>query len=137
MKRRFKSRKQAQYVLGHRSGLEDRISKELSDLGIKFGYETLEVPYTQPAKNRKYKPDFILDNGVIIETKGRLTLEDRKKMELVKEQHPELDIRILFQSANTKIRKGSKTTYADWATKIGYIWADKTVPKSWYQYKKD
>ena len=49
----------------------------------------------------------------------------------LKQQHPELDIRIVFQSANTKIRKGSKTTYGMFCDKHGIVWAEKNVPESW------
>lgn len=112
MRKRFKNKKQASLVLGYRSGLEDRIQKELTDKNVEFKYETLKLSYLQPEKKRIYTPDFVLENGIIIETKGRLTTEDRKKMELIKLQYPNLDIRILFQNSNTKIRKGSKTTYA-------------------------
>ena len=66
-----------------------------------------------------------------METKGRWVLEDRKKHLLIKKQHPELDIRIVFQSARTKIRKGSKTTYGDFCDKHGIPWAEKNIPESW------
>ena len=58
-------------------------------------------------------------------------MEDRKKHLLIKKQHPDLDIRIVFQSAKGKIRKGSKTTYADFCDKHGIVWAEKEIPKSW------
>jgi hypothetical protein len=52
---------------------------------------------------------------------------------LVKTSNPELDIRILFQTPNNKITKNSKTTYADWADKNGYLWAAKEIPKEWLE----
>ena len=52
-------------------------------------------------------------------------------MALVKEQHKDLDIRMVFMHAKNKIYKGSKTTYADWCNKHGYIWAEKTIPMEW------
>ena len=68
---------------------------------------------------------------IFVETKGRLTTADRKKMKLIKEQHPNLDIRILFQRDNF-LYKGSKTKYSQWAESVGYIWAvGKEVPKAW------
>ena len=48
-----------------------------------------------------YIPDFVLDNGIIIETKGLFTSEDRRKHIEVQKQHPELDIRFVF--TNEKI----------------------------------
>jgi len=58
-----------------------------------------------------------------------------KKLELIKKQHPELDIRILFMSSKTKIRKGSKTTYGDYCDKHGIVWAEKSIPSDWFLEK--
>ena len=105
----------------------------LTEDKIKYGYETMQITYVVPEVSRSYTPDFILPNNVIIEAKGRWTIEDRKKHLLIKKQHPTLDIRIVFQNANTKIRKGSKTTYGNFCDKHGIIWANKEIPKSWYK----
>ena len=72
---------------GYRSGLEDNISKDLKERKVTFEYETLKIKY-EVHENRTYTPDFILPNGVIIESKGRFTTVDRKKHLLVKKQHP-------------------------------------------------
>lgn len=127
-----KVRKNAQKK-GYRSGFELKVSEQLNEAKVAFGYEDTVIPYTKPATNHKYTIDFRLPNGVLIEAKGRWTLEDRKKHLLVREQNPELDIRIIFQSPNNKIRKGSKTTYADFCDKHGIQWAAKEVPESWYK----
>jgi hypothetical protein len=50
---------------------------------------------------------------------------------LIKDQHPTTDIRFVFQNSKNKIRKGSKTTYADWCKKNGFQYSDKTIPMSW------
>lgn len=137
MKRRYKNQKQAGLVLGYRSGLEEKISAQLTELNVDFSYETEKIYYTQPAKNRSYKPDFIKSksdgNKLYIETKGRLTAADRKKHEWVKDQNPNLDIRFIFTNSNTKIAKNSKTTYADWCNKNGFLFADKEIPKEWLE----
>ena len=86
-----------------------------------------------PASNHTYTPDFQLPNGIIIETKGRFVASDRKKHLLVKKQHPELDIRFIFQNAKGRINKGSKTTYADWCVKNGFLYADKEIPYEWFK----
>jgi len=83
-------------------------------------YETITIPYIQPEMKRKYTPDFILPNGIMIEVKGKFTREDRKKHLWIKEQHPELDIRFLFQACDNKIHKDSDTTYASWCDKYGF-----------------
>ena len=67
-----------------------------------------------------------------IEAKGRFITSDRQKHLLIKEQHPELDIRFLFQNANNTISKTSSTTYALWAETKGFKWANgETIPKEW------
>lgn len=120
-----------------KSGLEVRLAAQIAAAGLDVNYETQTIPYTIPASDHKYKPDFVLKNGVIIEGKGEWTPEDRRKMALVKEQHPDLDIRMVFQRAQNPIRKGSKTTYATVADKIGIPWADNgVIPKAWLTEKK-
>jgi hypothetical protein len=116
---------------GYRSGFEHKISEQLTELNIDPKYEQTVIKYTVPERQSKYTVDFTLPNGILVETKGRWTTEDRKKHLLVKEQHPELDIRIVFQSSKTKIRKGSKTSYADFCDKHGIQWAEKKIPESW------
>jgi hypothetical protein len=115
---------------GYRSGLEEKISEDLTKRAVKFEYETFKIKY-EVHENRTYTPDFILPNGVIIESKGRFTTEDRKKHLLVKKQHPNLDIRFVFSNSRNKIRKGSKTSYADWCDKNGFLYADKVIPTEW------
>lgn len=121
---------------GYRSGFEHKISEQLEQQNINPQYETTVVKYTIPARDSKYTVDFTLPNGILVETKGRWMPDDRKKHLLVKEQHPELDIRIVFQSAKSKLRKGSKTTYADYCDKHGIKWAEKTIPQSWIDEEK-
>tara|TARA_B100001778_G_C18589726_1_gene631676 strand:- start:614 stop:1024 length:411 start_codon:yes stop_codon:yes gene_type:complete len=121
---------------GYRSGFEHKVSEQLNEAKIKFEYEKTVISYIKPETNHTYTIDFTLPNGILVETKGRWVLEDRKKHLLIKNQHPELDIRLVFQNSKGKIRKGSKTTYADFCDKNEIIWADKTIPTSWYNEKK-
>jgi hypothetical protein len=116
---------------GWRSGLEEEVGKNLTSRGVRFVFEGRKIKYTPPLKEHTYTCDFELENGVLIETKGYFTSEDRKKMRWVKEQHPELDIRMLFGNSRNRINKGSPTTYAMWCEKNGYLYADKVVPQEW------
>lgn len=117
---------------GYKSGLEELNAKLLDEKGVPYEYETLKIRYLIPAKWHTYKPDFILlDNGIIVETKGKFELDDRNKHIEVKKQHPDLDIRFVFSSPNQKIYKGSKTSYAMWADNNGFKWAAKTIPDAW------
>ena len=115
---------------GYHSGLEDVISKDLKDRGVDFGYETVKINW-KLVENKTYTPDFILPNGIIIESKGRFVPEDRKKHLKVREQNPDLDIRFVFSNSRNKIRKGSKTTYAMWCEKNNFLYADKRIPDEW------
>jgi len=132
MARRKKSSKRAVAKKhGFRSGLEEDIDRSLKSRGVSGEYEQHKISYSKPATNHTYTPDFKLPNGIFIETKGRFVLADRQKHILIKSQHPELDIRFVFQNANNKIRKGSKTTYADWCVKNNFIYSNKEIPNSW------
>ena len=121
---------------GYRSGFEHKVSDQLKENKIKFEYETTVIPYIKPETKHTYTIDFTLPNGILIETKGRWVIEDRKKHLLIKKQHPELDIRMVFMSGKTKIRKGSKTTYGMFCDKHDIPWAEKTIPESWLREKK-
>ncbi|MGN6548403.1 MAG: hypothetical protein ACTHJ3_00700 [Pararhizobium sp.] len=116
---------------GFRSGLEDKVSVELSAAGIGYSYEEYKVAYSVPSRQAKYTPDFLLPNGIIIETKGQFVTADRQKHIHIKDQHPELDIRFVFSSSKTRISKQSSTTYATWCETHGFQFADKSIPQDW------
>ena len=128
-----KSTRQRAIVAGYRSGLEQKVAKQLDDLGIIYLYEppTKKVQYTKPESYHKYTPDFVLGNGIIVETKGRFLADDRAKHLLIKAQHPRLDIRFVFTRADASIGRGSKTTCADWCRKYGFQYAEKLIPEEW------
>lgn len=116
---------------GYRSGLEKRTIEQLEELGIPPCYEARSFEYIIPESKHKYTPDFPVCDNIIIETKGRWVLEDRQKMLLLKEQYPDIDFRMVFMNAKTKIKKGSKTTYAMWCDKHDIKWAEKKIPDEW------
>jgi len=118
-----------------RSGLEERTAKYLKKLKVKFTYEKLKIRW-QDLRYRTYTPDFVLANGIIVETKGRFITSDRQKHLMIKEQHPDLDIRFVFSNPNSKLYKGSKTTYADWCDKHGFKWAKEEIPLEWIKERK-
>lgn len=116
---------------GWRSGLEEALSEQLSSLGVSYLYEAFAVPFIQPAKPRKYTPDFALPNGIIIESKGRFLTADRQKHLMIQQQYPDLDIRFVFSNPNTRISKQSKTTYAAWCEAKGFKYAKGFIPEEW------
>lgn len=121
-----------------RSGYEKRVKEHIERRKVKVGYEDTKLSYSI---THNYIPDFTLygkkqkgkERIIYVEAKGRFTATDRTKMKAVKEQHPDKDIRILFQ-VNQPIRKGSKTMNTDWADKNGYKSAvGEDIPDLWYK----
>ena len=122
-------------VYRFRSGLEERNAKYLSKKRVKFEYETMKIKW-QDLRFKTYTPDFILPNGIIVETKGRFTLPDRNKHLNVKKQYPHLDIRFVFSNPYQRLNKGAKSTYADWCDYHGFIFAKEVIPHDWIKERK-
>jgi hypothetical protein len=119
---------------GYRSGLEVKLSDYLKKLKIDFGYECIKIEWEDLAY-RTYTPDFILFNGLIIETKGMFTAADRRKHLAIKKQHPSLDIRFVFENSRRKLRKGAKSSYAEWCIRYGFRYYDRIIPEEWLKEK--
>lgn len=116
-------------------GLERQVSDQLKAAKVPFKYEPFPIRYEIPTRTAPYTPDFQLENGVIIETKGYFKTSDRKKHLLVQAQHPEFDIRFVFSNPNQRISKQSKTTYAAWCEKHGFKYAKGFIPQAWIDEK--
>lgn len=127
----FNNPYRAAQAVGFRSGLEVVLDKQLCDADIPHEYEAVTLEYEQPKETRRYTPDFILRNGIVIEGKGQWVTADRKKMKLVRAQHPDIDIRMVFSRSATRISKKSQTTYAAFCRSLGIKYADKLIPVSW------
>ena len=118
------------YRLPYRSKFEVKVAADLGKRKVDFQYEKVSFDYVP--KIRNYTPDFYLpESKIYIETKGRLTTNDRVKHLLIKEQYPDLDIRFVFVNANNKISRTSKTTYANWCDRHKFLWAESLVPMEW------
>ena len=92
-----------------RSNYEKVVCGKLDDQNVSFEYETVNLHYVV-SEQRKYTPDVILPNGIILELKGRFT--------------------------TNKLFKGSKTTYSKWCDKNNIKWADNLIPIEWINEKK-
>jgi len=119
---------------GYRSGLELKTAQYLDNLLIKYKYEKVKIEW-EDLTYRTYTPDFVLYNGIIIETKGMFTAADRKKHLVIKKQHPHLDIRFVFENSNRKLRKGAKTRYYQWCNKYDFDYYDRIIPEEWLKEK--
>lgn len=133
-KRTFKS---VGLVNGFRSGLEASIGKALSEMGVPYLFESSVILYVKPVTKHRYTPDFFLENYIIIESKGRFLPADRKKHLLIKQQHPDLDIRFVFSNSKSRLNKTSTTTYAMWCEKNGFMYANKMIPEEWIKEPYD
>jgi hypothetical protein len=122
---------------GFKSGLEAKIAKQIVEVtGKPALYETQTIEYTKPSRTHRYRPDFTLPNGIIIEGKGIFEAQDREKHLLLKEQRPDLDIRFVFSRSEAPIYPRSPTTLAMWCKKFGFKFADKLIPISWFKERR-
>jgi hypothetical protein len=118
-----------------RSQFEKKVATYLHSKGVVYEYEAYEFDYEEPLrKNRSrcgdcnsrnlvrlgtYTPDFYLPEGkLFIETKGRWTAADRRKMLAVIKLHPEERFVMQFMRDN-RIHKRSTTHYSDWCMENG------------------
>ena len=119
-----------------KSKFERSIWQQLSRIFTNCQYECDSYKYEQPVIVRTYTPDFKTGSDkVYLETKGKLDLETRKKMVWFKDCNPNVRVIFLFQNADVKLRKGSKTSYGEWATKNGFEWLD--ARKDWISAYKE
>jgi len=143
MKKKIRKGKRV-FSTKYRSGFEQDLHEDLGKCqGIVVKYEEDVIPYTIPATQNKYHPDFtILTKGgktIYIEAKGLWIYADRYKHLLLKQQHPELDIRFVFYNQKNKLSKASKTTYQDICEGRGrgqfkgltWKYSNKKIPKDW------
>jgi len=134
----------------YRSKFEAKVAKELDKLGVKYEYEAYQFPYTEPLRRNRarcltcggselvrdgwYTPDFWLpevsNGGLFIETKGRFTAADRRKMLSVISENKDETFVMLFMRDN-KIHKRSTTKYSDWCEANGIDYSIGTIKESW------
>ena len=126
--------KSAAFKYGYRSGLEKDVASSLRRRKVPVKYETEKIKW-EDFMVRTYTPDFLLPNGIIIETKGRFTVADRRKHKEIQKQYPSLDIRFVFTNANAKLSKVSKTTYAQWCKRYNFKYATGDIPDEWLEEK--
>jgi hypothetical protein len=129
------STRQRAIQAGYRSGLEEDMAENLKERGIGFTYEEEKIKWLD-SKVRTYTPDFVLSNGIVVESKGRFVSSDRRKHKEIKKQYPALDLRFVFSNSRAKLYKGAKSTYGDWCDKNGFLYSDKEIPEEWIKEPK-
>ncbi len=118
------------------------IAELLRHKEVSYEYERESFPWVECVPNaycpscgqpgvarRSYTPDFFLENGVIVEAKGRFTPKDRKIALAMKEMHGDL-YKMVFQF-NNKLSRKSKTRYSEWCTKNEIEFAIREIPDEW------
>lgn len=120
-----------------RSRLEAGVLTDLFERGVPCEYESRKLAYVT---EHTYTPDIVLmgDNGleILVEVKGRFLPSDRSKLLNVKRTHPDVDLRLLFQRAEHRLSRKSKTTYGSWCERHGFPWAEGRVPQVWLEELK-
>ena len=105
-----------------RSKLEQKFEEIINSFEVDYEYEVTKIPYIVPETAHKYTVDWTIMNGILIETKGYLSdHQERNKYVLIKKQHPDIDLRFVFDNPN-KSCGGIKMTHGQWATKYGFKW---------------
>lgn len=128
-----KSRKDA-VSAGFRSAFEQSTANQLKAAKIEFKYEPREhtIGYTLKANgicvdcgckaivtNHKYLPDFVINEKVIVETKGKWDAQDRKKaIEIC--NNTDYTLVLLFQNPLQKITK--RVNYGKWCDLNNIKW---------------
>lgn len=120
-------------LAGLKSILEVRTKAWLEEHSIPHSYETQRWVYQYAPQ--KYKPDFLVPNFVI-ECKGKMTREVRKKLLAIIKSNPDKKLHLVFERPQNKIDRGSKTTYAMWAEKHGIKWSDTVPLMKWFKKKR-
>ena len=112
-----------------RSKFESKVAAVLPP-GTEYEPKTFKYPLADPGyrcracaskdvvRTTSYTPDFRLPNGTFLESKGRLSGSNRRRLVAFKAFYPEIDLRMVFMANNT-LSKTSKTRYMDWAAKVG------------------
>lgn len=120
-------------VLMPKGTFEERVISDLNVRDVPYMYEPEKLAYYV---ERHYVPDLKLGT-MYVELKGYFRQDAQRKMKAVKAQHPELDIRFVFQNAKATIqgakkrKDGSKMTCAEWAERNGFVYSEGTIPEEW------
>ena len=120
-------------LCGMKSIGECRCAADMDRRGIKYVYERDTLRYQHLPQ--KYTADFtLIDNGdLLIEYKGKMTNDTRKKMLSVKRSNPDRRICIVFEKANNKLSsRPNSTRYYQWSEQNKFPWSEGVVKDEWF-----
>lgn len=104
----------------YKSGLEKRFAELLFKHGVKAKYEARRFEFVRMAH---YLPDWQISDTLYIETKGYFSPRNRSDLLSFREQHPGIEIYLIFSAPENRLTSKSKTTYAQWCEKHGFRWS--------------
>jgi len=115
---------------GFKSIGEVRCAADMDRQGIKWEYEAETLVYQH--KPQKYTPDFLLSKKLLIEYKGKMTNETRKKLLSIKRCNPGRRLCIVFEKPNNKLSaRPNAGRYWQWAERNGFEWSDQVINPRW------
>jgi hypothetical protein len=121
---------------GMKSIGEVRCAADLDKRKIKWKYEHEVLKYQHEPQS--YTPDFTLidlDN-LLIEYKGKMINDTRKKILAIKRCNPKRRICLVFERANNKLSsRPNSLRYWQWAERHGIEWSETYVREEWVNGK--
>lgn len=113
-----------------RSGFEKKFSEKFD-----LPYEKDRFKYRV---EHRYTPDFKVTDKIFVETKGLFSSSERTKTLEVMKQN-DVQIVFVFMNPSLTLRKGSKTTYANWCKKNDVLWFTLDDPElaRWIEYNRE
>ena len=110
----------------YRGSMQEKLAACLKRHKLTFSYELYAVPYVIPAVTQYLKTEFAVEckDGHLMNIfmAEHFTLGRMRELELVKDQQPHLDIRIIFSNPEATLLN-SITTYSEWCDERGILWA--------------
>lgn len=119
--RQYSADKRAKPERAYKSKLERDFAKHIESRGLKAGYEQNTFKYERPSH---YTPDWKINEGLFLETKGEFAPAQRANMVAFRNQHPNVEIVMVFADAQNLLHKKAKMTYAEWSIKNGFRFHD-------------
>ena len=110
-----------------------KVEIQLKKQGVEYELNNKDkaIEYISCKKTKVFVPCFVMSDGMIIECVSGLLARDCRKYLLLREQHPDLDIRFVFEIDNMKILGGDGLSLAEWAASNRFHWAKKLIPLEW------
>jgi hypothetical protein len=119
---------------GMKSIGEVRCAADLDKRKIRWKYEHEVLEYQHEPQS--YTPDFTLIdlNNLLIEYKGKMINDTRKKILAIKRCNPKRRICLVFERANNKLSsRPNSLRYWQWSERHGIAWSETYVRDEWFK----